>query len=54
MHQHVGMRQRRLELVMIRDDQFQPQPPRLVRLGKAGNAAIDGDDGFDPALRQLP
>jgi hypothetical protein len=40
------------ELMVIGDDQFQPQFARRLGLADAGDAAIDGDDHPRPALGQ--
>ena len=42
--QHGRVGQRLLHLVVVGDDQLQAEPSRLLRLGEAGDAAIDGDD----------
>ena len=42
------------ELVMVGDDQLQAQLAGRLRLGQAGDAAIDRDDQRRPALGQRP
>ncbi len=54
MDQHRRVRQRLLELVVVGDDQFQPEALRLLRLFQAGDAAIDGDDQRGAVRRDLP
>jgi len=54
MNQRVGLRQGRLELMVIGDDEFQAQAACLLCFLNAGDAAIDGHDRFDSAFRQPP
>ena len=54
MDQHGSVGQPLLELVVVGDDQLQAQPPGLLGLAQAGDAAIDGDDHRRPRLGDLP
>ena len=51
--QHGRVGQRVLHLVVVGDDQLQPQPARLLGLGQAGDAAIDRDHQFRALFRDL-
>src|SRR5438046_5597635 len=53
MHEHVGGRKLALRLVMVRDDQLQAEPARLLGLGNAADAAIDRDDHLNAVVREL-
>ena len=43
-----------LALMMVGDDQIDAQLPAQLRLGHSGDAAVYGDDEFDPFAVQLP